>query len=134
MLFRSADVSDSNFNMVIRKQFDVSANYDAGFAKLNANYVWTGTYANTAQSLAYLTTTYGAALGTAAYNAAQVPTHGNLNLRVDIPVTKNIEVSAWGRNVTNSRYYKFVLMSERSWVAGSMNDPVTYGVSVRAKF
>lgn len=128
------DLSDSNFNMVVRKQVDATATYDAGFAKFSANYIWTGKYANTAQSLAYLTTTYGAATGTAAFESAQVPENSNLNLRVDVPLSDNLEVSAWGRNVTNSRYFKYVLMSERSWVAGSMNDPATYGVTVRAKF
>lgn len=129
-----ADDSGSNFNMVIRKQVDANATYDAGFARFNVNYVWTGKYANTGQSLAYLTTVYGAATGAAAYESAQVPANSNLNLRVDVPISENVEFSAWGRNVTNSRFYKYVLMSERSWVAGSMNDPVTYGVSIRAKF
>lgn len=129
-----ADLSNNNFNMVIRKQATLDATYYADFAKFNVNYIWTDTYANTTQDLAYLVSTYGKVTGTAAYNSSQVPANGILNLRVDVPLTDNVEFSAWGRNVTNSRFYKYVLMSERSWVAGSMNDPVTYGVSIRAKF
>lgn len=129
-----ANLSNNQFNMVIRKQVSLDATYDAGFAKFNANYVWTDTYSNTAQDLNYLVATYGVATGTNAFNSAQVPENSNLNLRVDVPVTNNLDVSLWGRNVTNSRYIKYVLMSERSWVGGSMNDPATYGVTVKARF
>lgn len=129
-----ADLSANRFNMVIRKQASADVKYDAGFAKLSANYVWTGSYANTAQDLGYLVTTYGSATGNDAYKSAQVPAHSILNLRVDVPISSKMDLSVWGRNVTDTRVIKYVLMSERSWVGGSMNDPATYGVTVRAKF
>lgn len=130
-----ADISDSEFNMVVKKQFTVDASYALlDNVTLHANYVWTDRTPQSQQSIGYLTRTYGQVEGSKIYQAVQTDRNGILNLRLDYKLNDNFDMSVWGRNVTDERFFKFNFAIERGFVGGMVNDPATYGVTLRRKF
>ena len=59
-----------------------------------------------------------------------------LNLAATVQFDNGLEVSAWGRNVTNDHYITTVFPSvaQQGSLSGYPNQPVTYGGTVRFKF
>ncbi len=59
-----------------------------------------------------------------------------LNLAATLQFENGLEVSAWGRNVTNNQYITTIFSSvaQQGSVSGYPNQPVTYGGTVRFKF
>ena len=59
-----------------------------------------------------------------------------LNLAATLQFQNGLEVSAWGRNVTNNRYITTIFSSvaQSGSVSAYPNQPVTYGGTVRFKF
>lgn len=59
-----------------------------------------------------------------------------LNLAATLQLQNGLEVSVWGRNVTNNQYITTIFSSvaQSGSVSGYPNQPVTYGGTVRFKF
>ncbi|MFA6122724.1 MAG: TonB-dependent receptor [Sphingomonas sp.] len=59
-----------------------------------------------------------------------------LNLAATLQFENGLEVSAWGRNVTNNQYITTIFSSvaQSGSVSGYPNQPVTYGGTIRFKF
>lgn len=129
-----ADLRSNEFNSLVKKQFTIDGRYTIGNVSLNANYVWTDRIANGTQPMDYLVATYGATEGPKIHEALSARRNGILNLRADVRLNDTTDFSVWGRNVTDSRFFRFSSITERSYVSGTVNDPATYGVTLRRKF
>lgn len=59
-----------------------------------------------------------------------------LNLAATVQFDNGLEVSAWGRNVTNNQYITtiFASVAQSGSVSGYPNQPATYGGTIRFKF
>lgn len=59
-----------------------------------------------------------------------------LNLAATLQFENGLEVSAWGRNVTNNHYITTIFSSvaQSGSVSAYPNQPVTYGGTIRFKF
>lgn len=128
-----AELADSNFNLVVKKQFTVDGTYTLGNVDLSANYVWTDRIAQAFNSLASIQATFGNTLGAQIYDTIRTKQAGIVNLRATAHIN-NVDVSVWGKNVLNHRYYNYLFYSPGSYISGATNDPVGYGVTVGAKF
>jgi len=130
------DLTNSRFNMLLGEQFTVDANYTLGKATFNANYQWSGKMPHTTLSYTDILTAFAGntAKTNLVYDLSQSPATGTLNLRASYPVTSNIDVSVWGRNVFDERFFRWNFVRSSFFTTGSANDPATYGLTVSAKF
>jgi iron complex outermembrane receptor protein len=130
------DLTNSRFNMLLEEQFTLDGTYTLGKATLNANYQWSGKMPHTTLSYADILTAFAGntAKANLVYGLSQSPSTGTLNLRASYPVTSNVDVSVWGRNVLNERYFRWNFVRSSFFTTGSTADPVTYGLTVSAKF
>lgn len=130
------DVSNSRFNLLVKEQFGVDGTYSIGNATLNAAYLWTGRMPHSTLPYASVLSAFSGNTTKAnvAYAASETPGAGTLNLRASYDITPNTSVSIWGRNVLNNRYYRYGLMRAPAFNVGTVNDPVTYGVTLTGRF
>lgn len=130
------DLSASRFNMLLEEQFTIDGTYTLGKATFNANYQWNGKMPHSTLSYADILTAFSGNTTKAnlVYDLSESPSTGTLNLRASYAVTPNLDISVWGRNVLNERYFKYGFVRSSAYTAASVNDPVTYGITINTRF
>lgn len=128
-----ADRTNSQFYLTTQNQFTVDGEYKIGRYTLNANYTWIDRTPAYAGSYANFIRNYGPVVGEEAFRFSNIPAHGLLNLRATVNF-ENMDVTVWGRNVLDNRFPVAVSAQEPAFIAGTFNDPATYGVTVKVKF
>jgi iron complex outermembrane receptor protein len=118
-----ADRSGNRLNQAPKWSGGVNANYsrdvgDAGTLSIFASYAW--------ESSSFYTTP----------NEPELSTKGweKLDAQVSFKFNNNVEVFAYGRNLTDDRYKTFAQRLNAAIVGSAINDPRTYGVGVRHEF
>lgn len=127
------DVSNSRFNNVSKYQFTVDGRYTLRNVTANVSYTWRDSTPQASQSAQYLIATYGAANAEKILDVTTIKAHGILNasLRADFGP---ISVTAYGNNLTNTRYKKSNSFNEGLWNTSAFNEDRSYGVRLGYKF
>lgn len=127
------DLTSNRFNNVTRNQFSVGANYSRSNITATVNYTWYDKTDKLSTPLSSLVARYGATEGTKIYNTTVVPAYGIMNARLSYNISDSYTVSVWGRNILNERVFVDMVPLEGLFNASTLNEPATYGVSVRIK-
>jgi len=130
-----ANLTDSRFNMTIRKQFTADVKYDlTNRLTLYTNYVWTDKTPQSNTPLSSFAASFGPVAAQKIFDAHTTAANNMLNLRAEYKVNENLDFSVWGRNVLDERVIRSAIILGPPLVTGEFNDPVTYGATIRARF
>lgn len=128
-----ADLTTNRFNNVTRNQFSVAANYRRNNVNASIAYFWYDKTDKLSTPLTTLVNRYGQVEGQKIYNTTVVPAYGVLNANIGYTLNNRYTVSIWGRNIFNERVFTDMVPLEGLFNSSSLNDPATYGISIKVR-
>lgn len=126
--------SFERFTGVAKEQFALAADYATDISgsnrlKFHLDYSWRGDVPTAEYNWV------GNPNNDAIIEATTAKALGMLGARASVEFGDNLELSIFGRNITNERkYVQNLLVVPLGYIAGIRNEPATYGVSASVKF